>query len=80
MIDVGNAYFCCDECPIAEDVERRYRNADETGVFNMIIADVIKLIFLFSPVDIVKTLSVKRTIANKSESVRPVKHIEERCV
>ena len=33
MIDVGNAYFCCDECPIAEDVERRYRNAGETGVF-----------------------------------------------
>ena len=29
MIDVGSAYFCCDECPISEDVERRYRNADE---------------------------------------------------
>lgn len=26
MIDVGSAYFCCDECPISEDVERRYRN------------------------------------------------------
>ena len=33
MIDVGSAYFCCDECPISEDVERRYRNADEAGVF-----------------------------------------------
>ena len=33
MIDVGSAYFCCDECPISEDVERRYRNADEAGAF-----------------------------------------------
>lgn len=33
MIDVGSAYFCCDECPISEDVERRYRNAKEAGLF-----------------------------------------------
>ena len=34
MIDVGSAYFCCDECPISEDVDIiftlkvHYRGAD----------------------------------------------------
>lgn len=31
MIDVGNCYFACDECPISEGVERRLRAAKEGG-------------------------------------------------
>lgn len=31
MIDVGNCYFTCDECPISEGVEYRLRVAEEGG-------------------------------------------------
>ena len=31
MIDVGNYYFACDECPISEGVEHRLRAAKEGG-------------------------------------------------
>lgn len=31
MIDVGNCYFACDECPISEGVEHRLRAAKEGG-------------------------------------------------
>jgi hypothetical protein len=33
MIDLGNAYFCCDECPICEGLEHRLRNAEMYGEF-----------------------------------------------
>lgn len=79
MIDVGSAYFCCDECPISEDVERRYRNANEAGVFNMTIADVIKSIFLSLLVGIVGMLSARKIILNEPESARLVRRIEEKC-
>ena len=29
MIDLGNVYFCCDECPICEDLEYRLRLAED---------------------------------------------------
>lgn len=31
MIDLGNCYFCCDECPIIEGLEHRLRIAEEYG-------------------------------------------------
>lgn len=31
MIDVGNCYFACDECPISENVEYRLQVAREGG-------------------------------------------------
>lgn len=31
MIDTGNAYFCCDECPICVGVDTRLDIADELG-------------------------------------------------
>lgn len=33
MIDLGNVYFCCDECPICEGLEHRLRNAEKYGDF-----------------------------------------------
>jgi hypothetical protein len=33
MIDLGYAYFCCDECPICEDLERRLELAEKYGEF-----------------------------------------------
>ena len=33
MIDLGNVYFCCDECPICEGLESRLRNAEKYGEF-----------------------------------------------
>ena len=29
MIDLGNVYFCCDECPICEDLEYRLKLAED---------------------------------------------------
>ena len=33
MIDLGNVYFCCDECPICEGLEHRLDLAEEFGDF-----------------------------------------------
>lgn len=33
MIDLGNKYFCCDECPICEGLEHRLDLAKEFGEF-----------------------------------------------
>ena len=33
MIDLGNVYFCCDECPICEGLMHRLALADEFGEF-----------------------------------------------
>lgn len=33
MIDLGNAYFCCDECPICEGLEHRLELAEKYGEF-----------------------------------------------
>ena len=33
MIDLGNVYFCCDECPICEGLETRLKLAEEFGEF-----------------------------------------------
>jgi len=31
MIDLGNCYFCCDECPIIEGLDHRLKLAEEYG-------------------------------------------------
>ena len=33
MIDLGNVYFCCDECPICEGLKHRLALAEEFGEF-----------------------------------------------
>lgn len=33
MIDLGNVYFCCDECPICEGLSHRLALAEEFGEF-----------------------------------------------
>ena len=75
MIDVGSAYFCCDECPISEDVERRYRNADEAGAFQYDHCGCDKIDYPF----FVGRPFVRKIILNELESVRLARRIEERC-